>query len=79
MHKKDFESIAYVLKLLNSSFTAKEKLRPFKASKVCEAHAIALSVLFARDNPSFNKEKFLAACGYSTNLTNKETDENNQT
>ena len=79
MTKKDYESIAYVLKLLNSRFAANGKPHPFKASKVCEAHAIALSVLFARDNPSFNKEKFLAACGYSTNLTNKETDENNQT
>ena len=79
MHKKDYESVAYVLKLLRDDFLLRQKLRPFKASEVCEAHMIALSVLFARDNPSFNREKFLLACGVKANLTNKDSDENNET
>ena len=33
--------------------------------KICDQHEIAyaLSDLFARDNPRFDREKFLVACG----------------
>ena len=67
MTKKNYESAAKVVRNLAEPFrapskpdTVKETRRRKEDAKVA---AVAFSLFFRDDNPSFDQERFLTACG----------------
>ena len=61
MTKKDYQIIADVIRAaLTSSMVTLEALT---AERAVEYTALDLADVFQSDNPQFNREKFLEACG----------------
>ncbi len=69
MTRKDYEKIASMLKDLTVGTLANTSMGGFTESinshgYHCETLIDSLCNLFKDDNPRFNKEKFIEACGF---------------
>ena len=54
MTKKHFKALADVIKLAADSGMSQQQLR---------AIAVGIALVCKRDNPAFNRDKFIEACG----------------
>lgn len=61
MSKKDYQAVADALNDLRASFTQDNS--PTSRMATLHTMARALCRVFEKDNPRFDEDKFLAACG----------------
>ena len=66
MSRKDYQKIAEGTKNL---YTRLQKLHDYHGAAAIEIHAEGLCEIFKADNPRFNRDKFLEACGFRERVT----------
>lgn len=63
MTKKDYILIAKIFNKNITSINERENAPIYKTTTVNKAMAKQFAYVFAKENPRFNEEKFLSACG----------------
>ena len=63
MTRKDYELIAKALKLARDNLTQGQDSTALVCVGICNVNAIRVADALANENPRFDRERFLEACG----------------
>lgn len=66
MSKKDYEMVAESIRTDYEYFMSTTPTLSTISASAVKSVALGLSLAFSQDNPKFNSEKFLKACGIDT-------------